>query len=73
VALAEDEEPHPAPSRSGSRYRLRGAVFTRLEAERRALIEEARQNGVTHETIDGRTFTVLHLQPAGPVQASERR
>jgi hypothetical protein len=48
-------------------------VFTRLEAERRALIEEARQNGVTHETIDGRTFTVLHLQPAGPVQASERR
>jgi hypothetical protein len=34
---------------------------------RRALIEEARQNGVTHETRGDRVYRVLHL-PSGTPQ-----
>jgi hypothetical protein len=65
VAQADSEEPHPAPSppqrgRRGARRLERDRVWSE---RRRALIEAARRNGVTSETIDGQTFTVLPLAP----------
>jgi hypothetical protein len=67
VALAEDEEPHPAPTPEQGRKSQRRLASDRYWNERRrALIEEASQNGVTHEERDGRVYRVLHLPSAAP-------
>lgn len=59
--FARCERP-PAPKRVGKPPI--GQMERRFIEERRELIAQARQNGVSHETIDGRTFTVVHLPPA---------
>jgi hypothetical protein len=62
----DDAEPHPAASpqtgRKGALSRERDNVWRERRA---ALIDEARQNGVTYETRGDRTFTVLHLAALG--------
>jgi hypothetical protein len=65
AALAEHEEPHPAPTPEQGRKSARRLASDRYWNERRrALIEEARQNGVTQETRDGRVYRILHLPSA---------
>ena len=61
MALAEDEEPHPAPSPQQGRKSQRRLDSDRYWNERRRqLIEQAR---VTTEERDGRKYVVRHLAP----------
>ena len=61
AALADDEEPHPAPSPQQGRRSQRRLESDRYWNERRrALIEQAR---VTTEERDGRQYVVRHLAP----------
>jgi hypothetical protein len=61
VALAEDEEPHQAPSTQQGRRSQRRLDSDRYWRDRRrALIEQAR---ITTEERDGREYIVRHLAP----------
>jgi hypothetical protein len=61
AALAEDDEPHPAPgSQDGQKSQRRLDSDRYWNERRRALIEQAR---VTTEERDGREFVVRHLAP----------
>jgi hypothetical protein len=60
AALAEAEEPHPAPSaQEGRRSQRRLDCDRHWNERRRALIEER----VTTEERDGREYVVRHLAP----------
>jgi hypothetical protein len=64
----DDDEPHQAASpQTGRRSRRTREGDDHWALRRRALIEEARANGVTHEELGGRVFIVLHLAPQSPL------
>jgi hypothetical protein len=71
AALAEADEPHPAPSpQEGRKSRRRLDSDRYWNERRRALIEEAR---VTTEERDGRGYVVRHLAPQfGPASEFPR-